>query len=306
MRKLHLLSVIMTMVMVIGLFSGCTSQEKNIEETASKEETVSQQNTQAEENNAEELLEGTVAMSGSTTVLPVAQAIADAFSAVEPEITVNVQGGGSSTGIKDADTGNVDIGMSSRELKEEEKKWGLTEHILAYDGIAVVVHPSNPISDLDRNTVNKIFRGEITNWSEIGGNDASIVVLSREAGSGTRSAFEEIVGLLDKTEDGQEISAIAADALTFDSNGALKTSIVTQENAIGYISLGYLDESIKAVTIEGVEPTVENVKSGTYKISRPLLMVTKGEVSKETQNFLDFALGEEGQKIVAEKYITAK
>ena len=132
------------------------------------------------------------------------------------------------------------------------------------------------------------------------------MVLSREAGSGTRSAFEEIVGLLDKTEDGQEISAIAADALTFDSNGALKTSIVTQENAIGYISLGYLDKSIKAVTIEGVEPTVENVKSGTYKISRPLLLVTKGEVSKETQNFLDFALGEEGQKIVAEKYITAK
>jgi phosphate transport system substrate-binding protein len=170
----------------------------------------------------------------------------------------------------------------------------------------VVVHPSNPISDLDIDTVNKIFRGEIKNWSEIGGSDAPIVVLGREAGSGTRSAFEEIVGLLDKTDDGKEVSGMVADALTFDSNGALKTSVTTQENAIGYLSLGYLDETIKAVTIEGVEATVENVKSGTYKISRPLLLVTKGEVSKEAQSFLDFALGEEGQKIVSEKYIPAK
>lgn len=300
MRKLHLFSLIMVLTMVIGIFAGCTSDEEEPRETEAN------QTTQTADNSDEERLEGTVTMSGSTTVLPVAQAIADTFSSVEPGITVNVQGGGSSTGIKDADAGNVDIGNASRELKTEEKEWGLTEHVLAYDGIAVAVHPSNPIADLDKDTVNKIFRGEITNWSEIGGNDAPIIVLGREAGSGTRGAFEEIVGLLDKTEDGKEISAMVAEALTFDSNGALKTSITTQENAIGYLSLGYLDETVKAVTIEGIEATVENVKSGTYKISRPLLMLTKGEISKEAQAFLDFALGDEGQKIVAEKYITAQ
>ncbi|WP_058486575.1 phosphate ABC transporter substrate-binding protein [Defluviitalea phaphyphila] len=300
MKKLRIFNLILILTMVVTIFVGCNSD---------KEETQSDQTAQQEQNvvnQGEDKLEGTVTMSGSTTVLPVAQAIADAFASVEPGITVNVQGGGSSTGIKDANAGTVDIGNASRELKEEEKEWGLTEHVLAYDGIAVVVHPENPVSDLDKETINKIFRGEIKNWKEVGGNDAQIVVLGREAGSGTRGAFEEIVGLLDKNDEGKEVSAMVEDALTFDSNGALKASLSQQKNGIGYLSLGYLDETVKALTINGVEATVENVKAGTYEISRHLLMVTKGEISKEAQAFLDYALGEEGQKIVAEKYIPAK
>lgn len=247
---------------------------------------------------------GTVSVVGSTTVQPVAQSIADEFASVEPGISVEVQGIGSSAGIKAAIDGTADIGASSRELKEEEKSTGITEHVLAYDGIAVVVNKENPVKDLDSETVKKIFEGEITNWSEVGGNDEDIIVISRESGSGTRDAFEEMMELTEEV-DGATVPTLREDALICEGNGSVKASVASKTNAIAYLSLGYVDDTMNTVSIDGVVPSVETVKSGEYKISRPLLLVTKGEISEAAQKYLDYCL-DEGQTIVSESYISIK
>lgn len=247
---------------------------------------------------------GTVSVVGSTTVQPVAQSIADEFASVEPGISVEVQGVGSSAGIKAAIDGTADIGASSRELKEEEKSTGITEHVLAYDGIAVVVNKENPVKDLDSETVKKIFEGEITNWSEVGGNDEDIIVISRESGSGTRDAFEEMMELTEEV-DGATVPTLREDALICEGNGSVKASVASKTNAIAYLSLGYIDDTMNTVSIDGVVPSVETVKSGEYKISRPLLLVTKGEISEAAQKYLDYCL-DEGQTIVSESYISIK
>ena len=246
----------------------------------------------------------TVSVVGSTTVQPVVQSIADEFASVEPDISIEVQGVGSSAGIKAAIDGTANIGASSRELKDSEKEAGVTEHILAYDGIAVVVNKNNPVKELDSETVKKIFSGEITNWKEVGGNDADIIVISRESGSGTRDAFEEMTGLLEEV-DGKKMPLLKEDALICEGNGSVKANIESKENSIAYLSLGYVDDTMNAITIDGVEPTVETVKSGEYKISRPLILVTKGEVSEATQKYLDYCL-DEGQEMVSESYISIK
>ncbi len=247
---------------------------------------------------------GTVSVVGSTTVQPVAQSIADEFASVEPGISVEVQGVGSSAGIKAAIDGTADIGASSRELKDEEKSTGITEHVLAYDGIAVVVNKENPVKDLDSETVKKIFEGEITNWSEVGGNDEDIIVISRESGSGTRDAFEEMMELTEEV-DGATVPTLREDALICEGNGSVKASVASKTNAIAYLSLGYVDDTMNTVSIDGVEPSVETVKSGEYKISRPLLLVTNGEISEAAQKYLDYCL-DEGQTIVSESYISIK
>lgn len=247
---------------------------------------------------------GTVSVVGSTTVQPVAQSIADEFASVEPGISVEVQGIGSSAGIKAAIDGTADIGASSRELKEEEKSTGITEHVLAYDGIAVVVNKENTVKDLDSETVKKIFEGEITNWSEVGGNDEDIIVISRESGSGTRDAFEEMMKLTEEV-DGATVPTLREDALICEGNGSVKASVASKTNAIAYLSLGYVDDTMNTVSIDGVVPSVETVKSGEYKISRPLLLVTKGEISEAAQKYLDYCL-DEGQTIVSESYISIK
>ncbi len=259
---------------------------------------------ETEQSGTEEGVTGTVSVVGSTTVQPVAQSIADEFASVEPGISVEVQGVGSSAGIKAAIDGTADIGASSRELKEEEKATGITEHILAYDGIAVVVNTANPVKELDSETVKKIFEGEITNWKEVGGNDEDIVVISRESGSGTRDAFEEMMELTEEV-DGKAMPTLREDALICEGNGAVKASVASKTNSIAYLSLGYVDDTMNTVSIDGVAPTVETVKSGEYKISRPLLLVTNGEVSEATQKYLDYCL-DEGQKIVSENYISIK
>lgn len=256
-------------------------------------------NNKGNNGTEETKTKGTVAVIGSTTVQPVAQAIADEFAKVETGIKVDVQGVGSSAGVKAANEGTADIGMSSRELKAAEEEWGLDKHVIAYDGIAVVFNPANEATELTKEQVTKIFKGEITNWSEVGGADAEILVVSREAGSGTRGAFEELTDL-----QGEEGSLVTEDAEIKDGNGAVKAFVAGDENSIGYISLGYIDETVKPAIIDGTEPTVENVKGGSYAIFRPLLMITKGELSEETQAYLDYVLGAEGQAIVAEKYIT--
>lgn len=236
---------------------------------------------------------GTVTVTGSTSVQPLSDMLAQAFEDKYPEVRINVAGGGSSVGIKAALDGTTDIGASSRELKTEEKS--LHETIICKDGIAIAVNPANPISDLTVEQVKKIYTGEIMNWKEVGGNDAAIVLVSREASSGTRGAFEEIV--LGK-------AVMIDSALIQGSTGAVKTTVVGNVDAIGYISAGSISSDVKALKIEGVDVSSATVLDGTYKISRPFLYATKAAPAGLVKDFIDFVLSEEGQKIVSdEKYV---
>lgn len=248
------------------------------------------------EKEQEDVLSGTVTIVGSTSVTPIAQAIADTFMDKEPGVKIEIHGVGSSAGVKATDDGSADIGMASRDLKDEEKDFGIDEHIIAFDGIALVVHPSNEISELTAEQISKIYKGEITNWSEVGGKDEAIEVVSREEGSGTRSAFEELLEL-----DSDKGSLIKQDATISDGNGAVYASVAQKESAIGFLSLSYLDDGVKTIKIDGIDPTVEEILAGNYGISRPFLMMTKGGVSEAAQAYLDFVLGADGQGIVAEE-----
>lgn len=286
MKKVKLLSLILVVVLSSLAFVGCTGSNTN--ETPN--------NTQ-NNNQDESTLKGTVNIIGSTSVQPLSQELADAFASVEPGVQIDIQGVGSTAGVKAANDGTADIGTASRELKSEEKEWGLTEHVIARDGIAIAVHPSNSVSDLTTEQAAKIFKGEITNWKEVGGEDKEIIVVSREAGSGTRGAFEEILGMED---------SLVETALIAEGNGAVKQNIATKEAAIGYVSLGYIDSSIKPVKVDGVEATVETIQSNEYPVARPFLMLTKGELRPEVKAFIDFIMSSEGQKIVGEGYIPVK
>lgn len=240
-------------------------------------------------------LSGSIQVVGSTSVQPLSEELATAFMAKYPDVTVNVAGGGSGAGIKAAREGSADIGSSSRELKEEEKGT-VVETVIAYDGIAVIVHSSNSISEITMDDIKKVFTGEITNWSELGGSNAPITVYTREEGSGTRGAFTEIAF-------GEGIN-ITPHAIIQNSNGALRTAIAGDPNGIGYLSFGYLNEEVKDLKVDGVEPLAENVKNGSYPISRPFLYLTKEEPTGLVKAYMDFVLGPEGQEIVAKDYIT--
>ncbi len=241
-------------------------------------------------------LSGTITEAGSTTVQPLAEELAQAFMDLNPDITITIQGGGSSTGVKSAADGTVDIGAASRELKDSEKTLGLVVHVLARDGIALVTHPSQTVTNLTVEQIKQIYAGEITNWSEVGGADEEIDVVSREEGSGTRSAFEEMV----MGED----AVIVDTAILQSSNGAVKTTVASDENAIGFISFGYLDATVKALSVNGIAGTVENAKNATYPIVRPLLLLTKGEATGIVKEFIDYCLSDAGQEIVGKDYIT--
>ncbi|MCH4891274.1 phosphate ABC transporter substrate-binding protein PstS family protein [Acidaminobacter sp. JC074] len=248
----------------------------------------------------------TISVVGSTSVTPAIEMIAKAYEETNSNIKVDIQGIGSTAGVNAANDGTGDIGMASRNLKEAEGDYGLTEYVLAYDGIAVVTHPSNPLTELDKETVTKIFTGEITNWSQVGGEDARIIVVSREEGSGTRGAFDDIMDLEAKNDAGDKYSLIVDDAIIADGNGAVKANIASKELSIGYVSLSYLDDSIQPLKVDGIDPTVENIVNGSYKVSRPFLLLTKGAVTPEVQAFLDYALGNEGQELVKSKWVPSK
>lgn len=276
------LSLLLVILLAVTVFAGCAQEEA----PASAAE------------GSESALSGTLSIAGSTTVAPPAQDLADAFEAMYPGTRVDVQGIGSSAGMKMLNEGGCEIGMASRELKQKELDWGLEPVAIAFDGIAVAVHPSNGVTDLTKEQIQQIFKGEITNWSDLGGADEEILVVSREDGSGTRGAFEEILKL-----EGDEGSMVVESALIAEGNGAVKANIASKTQAIGYISLGIVDETVKAVKVDGSEATVANIKSGAYGVSRPLNMATKGQMSELAKAFMDFAMSPEGQKIVAEHYI---
>jgi len=250
-------------------------------------------------------LSGKITIIGSTSVGPLARSLADSFMEQEKGVSIDIQEIGSTEGIQAVINGTADIGTASRELKDAEKEAGLDVQTIAYDGIAIVVNPANPVADLTSEQIAQIFKGAITNWQELGGVNQEITVVNREAGSGTRGAFQELLELEEKQADGTKRSLLTDQSLVMDSTGAVKATVAANKAAIGYISLGVLDETVKGVKVNGIEPTLQNVKNKTYAIWRPFLMLTpSGELKAEVKAYLDYIKSVEGQRIVeTEKFI---
>lgn len=249
--------------------------------------------TEAPSTEAAADLSGSISMVGSTSMEKLANALSEAFMEQYPDVTVTAEFVGSGAGIEAVTNGTADIGNSSRSLKDEEKAAGVVENVVAIDGIAVCVDPANEVADLTKEQLTNIYNGTITNWKEVGGADEPIIVIGREAGSGTRGAFEELVDLKDACKYANEL----------DSTGAVIAKVASTPGAIGYASLDALDDSVKALSLEGVEATAENIKAGNYFLSRPFVMATKGEISEQNdlvQAWFDFVLGDEGQQVASE------
>ncbi len=284
-------------MLLIGSMAGCGSGEQQ-SEPADKQQNEAADDQQSEaadgqqsEAPAQEELSGTITMAGSTSMEKLANALKEAFMEKYPNVTVTVEFTGSGAGIEALTAGSVDIGNSSRNLKEEELAAGAVENIVAIDGIAVVTDPANTVTDLTKDQLIAVYKGEITNWSELGGADEPIVVIGREAGSGTRGAFEELLGIED----------VCAYANELDSTGAVIAKVASTPGAIGYASLDAIDDSVTAVSLEGVAPTVENIKAGSYFLSRPFVMATMGEISAQNeliQAFFAYLTGDEGRAVV--------
>lgn len=234
---------------------------------------------------------GTVSTDGSTSMEEIIGVLGEAFMQNNKGITFTYNPTGSGSGIKAVQEGRCDIGLSSRNLKDEEKASGLTETVLAYDGIAIIVNPANPVSDLTLEQIASIFTGEITNWSEVGGKDAQIVLIGREAGSGTRDGFESITGTEDSCKYRQELT----------STGDVITTVSSNPDAIGYASLASVKDSVKAVSVGGITPSDSTVKDSSYVVQRPFVLVTKtnAELSEAAQKFFDFATSDEAAPLIA-------
>ena len=272
-KKIKLLAGAMIIAMTGAVFTGCGNN------SASNEGKV------------------TITVSGSTSVGPLMEKIAEKYEEENSDVSIEINQTGSSAGIKDAMDGISDIGLSSRDLKDEEAV-KVKSTVLAYDGVAVITNTSNPVKELTIEQIRDIFTGKVTNWSQIGGSNGPIVVVSRETGSGTRTAFEEGVGYSEEE--------LVKTATISKGNGDVKTTVSTNENAIGFVSFEYLDDAISAINVNGIKPTAENVKAGSYVLSRPFLAVTNEQyITEDTKNLIDYITGKEGQQIVKDnKLIT--
>ena len=274
-----IISILLAAVMVMALLAGCGS--KNSDKTNDNNTPNNNQNTE---------LSGSVSTNGSTSMDKVIGALREQFMADHKNVTVTYDPTGSGSGIQAVSEGRCDIGLSSRALKDDEKAT-LTETTVALDGIAMIVNPENPVSDLTVEQIADIYTGKITNWSEVGGNDAAIVLIGREAGSGTRDGFESITGTKDACQYRQELT----------STGDVITTVSQNPDAIGYASLAALKDTVKALTVGGVAPSEDTVKDGSYVIQRPFVLVTKtGEtLSTNAQKFFDFALSADAADIIS-------
>ncbi len=231
----------------------------------------------------------TVTMAGSTAFQPFAEKLAEDYMAAHPEVNITVQGGGSSMGVQSTLLGNAQIGMADL-VKLPPEAAPLKSYVAARDGIAVVLNPANTVQGLTLEQVRGIFSGTIKNWKEVGGSDHAIAVISREAGSGTRSSFEQIVGNM----------KLSGDALIQDSNGTIRETVANDANAVGYLSHGLINDKIKSVTVDGFSCTEKDIMAGNYKLVRPVFLMTQATVNPTCQAFLDYALSEAGQKLIHE------
>ena len=280
-----IISIALAAILALALLAGCGSSAAPAATTAPAADSAAP----ATEAPAE--LSGTVATDGSTSMEKVIGALGEAFMEQNKGVTFTYNPTGSGSGITAVGEGRCDIGLSSRALKDDEKASGLQETVLALDGIAVIVNPANPVSDLDVETIAKIYTGEITNWKEVGGNDAEIVLIGREAGSGTRDGFESITDTKDSCKYRQELT----------STGDVITTVSTNPDAIGYASLAALKDNVKALTVGGIAPTEDTVKDGSYVIQRPFVLVTKDgtELSTAAQAFFDYATSADAADLIA-------
>ena len=285
-------------VLTMGL-AGCSSSSNTPASSAPAADTAeapaadvqaeSAADTQAAEAAAG--LSGSITLAGSTSMEKFANALAEAFMEKYPDVTVQAEFTGSSAGVEAVLGGQSDVGNSSRKLKDEEKEKGAVENIVASDGIAVVTDPANTAADLTKEQLINIYNGTITNWKDAGGSDQPIVVIGREAGSGTRGAFEEILKLEDACKYANEL----------DSTGAVMAKVASTPGAIGYVSLDVIDDTVKLLTLNGVEANEENIKTGDYFLSRPFVMATNGEISAQNdlvKALFDYVYSAEGDELV--------
>ena len=279
--------MVLAAVMALALFAGCGASAP----AATEAPAAASEAPAAEAPAAGEELTGTVSTDGSTSMEKVIGALGESFMEANKGVTFTYNPTGSGAGITAVSEGRCDIGLSSRALKDDEKAGGLKETILALDGIAIIVNPANPVNDLDIETIGKIYKGEITNWKEVGGNDAEIVLIGREAGSGTRDGFETITDTKDACKYRQELT----------STGDVITTVANNPDAIGYASLAALKDSVKALTVGGVAPTEDTVKDGSYVVQRPFVLVTREgtELSKAAQEFFDYAVSSDAAGIIS-------
>ena len=283
----------MSMMMVTGCNSN-TAGNNATDGTTTGSNAASTQQTEQETTKtaeADKKLSGTISLAGSTSMQKLADALAETFMEANSGVTVTVEYSGSSAGIESLLNGSCDIGDASRNLKDSEKSGGAVENIVAIDGIAVIVDKNNTVAGLTKQQLSDIYTGAVTNWSEVGGSDTPIVVVGREAGSGTRGAFEEIL----KVEDACKY------AVECDSTGAAMAKVASTEGAIGYVSLDVLDDSVNALNLDDVAPTSDNIVAGTYFLCRPFVMATKGEIRGQNeivQAFFAFLKSDEGKAVV--------
>lgn len=277
-------SLLLSLTMVMALLAGCggdTTADDTTDDTAS--------NDAAQEETAE--LSGTVATDGSTSMEEVIGALGEQFMADNSGVSVTYNPTGSGAGIEAVSNGSCDIGLASRALTDDEKAGGLTETIVALDGIAVIVNAENPVSDLTLEQIAKLYTGEITNWKDVGGNDAEVVLIGREAASGTRDGFESITGTKDACQYRQELT----------STGDVITAVSQNPDAIGYASLASVKDTVKALNVGGVTPSEATVKDGSYLVQRPFVLVTvEGkDLSPAAQAFFDYALSADAASIIS-------
>ena len=278
------LALILTLALSLAALTGCGSKTETPADTSSD-------NSAQTEAPAETTLSGSVSTNGSTSMEKVIGALSEQFMADNSGVTVTYDPTGSGAGIEAAGNGSADIGLSSRALKDEEKAGGLTETVVALDGIAVIVNADSKVADLTVEQIGKIFTGEITDWSEVGGDAGTISCIGREAGSGTRDGFESITGTKDACKYRQELT----------STGDVITTVANNPNAIGYASLASVKDTVKALKVGGVTPTEDTVKDGTYLIQRPFVFVTKADtnLSDTAQKFFDYAMSSAASSIIS-------
>ncbi|WP_337399589.1 phosphate ABC transporter substrate-binding protein [Congzhengia sp.] len=279
MKTKKFLAVLISGILMAALLSGCGTDKGGDNSAANTAGT-----------NSEAKLSGTIKMAGSTSMEKLANALSESFMAENPKVSVTAEFIGSSAGIEAVTSGSSNIGNSSRALKDSEKSAGIAENIVAIDGIAVIVNKGSA-EELTKDQLVSIYKGETKNWSDVGASGGAIVVVGREAGSGTRDAFEEILELKNECAYANEL----------DSTGAVMAKVASTPGAIGYVSLDVLDDSVTALKIDGVEPTEQNIKDDKYLLSRPFIMATKGEISQQNElvkAWFDYIESDAGQKII--------
>ena len=291
MKKKILSLLVAASMMTFGL-AGCGSTDTGNTDASSDANQSTDTTTDAGTSDASSDLSGSISLAGSTSMEKLCEALSESFMEKYPNISVTVEYTGSGAGLESLAAGSVDIGNASRHLKEEETSAGAVENVVAIDGIAVITDKDNEVTDVSAEDLAKIYKGEITNWSELGGQDEAIVVIGREAGSGTRDAFEELLDVADACQYAQEL----------DSTGGVLAKVAATPGAIGYVSLDVVDDTIQTVSLDGVAPTEENMLAGDYLLSRPFVMATNGEISEQNelvQTWFDYVNSEDGKNVIS-------